>query len=31
VLEVASQFPHPVFIVTKRAKKNGGGFEITEL
>lgn len=27
----ASQFPHPVFIVKKRAKKNGGGFEITEL
>lgn len=27
----ASQFPHPVFIVTKKAKKNGGGFEIKEL
>ena len=27
----ASQFPHPVFIVTKKAKKDGGGFEIKEL
>jgi hypothetical protein len=27
----ASQFPHPVFIVTKQAKKDGGGFKIVEL
>lgn len=27
----ASQFPHPVYIVTKKAKKNGGGFDVKEL
>jgi hypothetical protein len=27
----ASQFPHPVFIVKKKAKKDGGGFDVKEV
>jgi len=27
----AAQFPHPIFIVKKKAKKDGGGWDITQL
>jgi len=27
----AEQYPHPIYVIKQRAKKDGGGFEITEM